>query len=105
MWTLPYLKLCSTTSHCFAEIAKGHAAHRPGQHARKIQDPGIGPYIRNLMRHLARLDSENRYALIARPQDKEFFRDLPDNFRPSFETSPVYSVRELFGLSWQLWRS
>ena len=76
-----------------------------GLDARKIQDPGLGPYIRNLMHHLAKLDSENRYVLIARPQDKEFFRDLPDNFRPSFETSPVYSVRELFGLSWQLWRS
>lgn len=76
-----------------------------GLDARKIQDPEIGSYIRNLMRHLARLDSENRYVLIASPQDKDAFRDLPDNFRPSFEKSPVYSVRELFGLSWQLWRS
>lgn len=76
-----------------------------GLDARKIQDLGIGPYIRNLMRHLARLDTENRYVLIAHPQDKEVFRDLPDNFRPSYEKSPVYSVRELFALSWQLWRS
>jgi glycosyltransferase involved in cell wall biosynthesis len=76
-----------------------------GLDARKIQDLGIGPYIRNLMRHLARLDTENRYVLIAHPQDKEVFRDLPDNFRPSYESSPVYSVRELFALSWQLWRS
>jgi glycosyltransferase involved in cell wall biosynthesis len=64
-----------------------------GLDARKIQDPGIGPYIRNLMRHLARM------------QDKDFFRDLPDNFRPGYERAPVYSVRELFALSWQLWRS
>lgn len=76
-----------------------------GLDARKIQDPGIGPYIRNLMRHLSRIDSENRYVLIARPQDKDLFRDLPDNFRPGYERAPVYSVRELFALSWQLWRS
>ncbi|HYN19904.1 MAG TPA: glycosyltransferase family 1 protein [Thermoanaerobaculia bacterium] len=76
-----------------------------GLDARKIQDPGIGPYIRNLIRHLARLDLENRYVLIARPQDKDLLRDLPENFRPGYESSPTYSVRELFALSWQLWRS
>jgi alpha-1,3-rhamnosyl/mannosyltransferase len=76
-----------------------------GFDARKIQDPGIGPYVRNLIRHLARIDPENRYVLLARPQDKDAFRDLPENFRPGYESSPVYSVRELFALSWQLWRS
>lgn len=76
-----------------------------GLDARKIQDLGIGPYIRNLMRHLARLDTENRYVLIAHPQDREAFRHLPENFRPAYESSPVYSVRELFALSWQLWRT
>lgn len=75
-----------------------------GLDTRKIQDPGIGTYIRNLVRHLARLDSENRYVLLARPQDKDMFRDLPDNFRPRYEKSPVYSARELVALSWQLWR-
>jgi glycosyltransferase involved in cell wall biosynthesis len=75
-----------------------------GLDARKIQDFGIGTYIRNLIRHLARIDAENRYVLIARPQDKDLFRELPDNFKPSFENAPVYSVRELFALSWHLWR-
>lgn len=75
-----------------------------GLDARKIQDFEIGTYIRNLIRHLARIDTENRYVLIAHPQDREAFRDLPDNFRPRYDTSPVYSARELVSLSWQLWR-
>jgi glycosyltransferase involved in cell wall biosynthesis len=75
-----------------------------GLDARKIQDIEIGTYIRNLIRHLARIDTENRYVLIARPQDRDSFRDLPENFRPQYDKSPVYSARELLGLSWQLWR-
>ena len=39
--------------------------------ARRIRDFGIGTYIRNLIRALARLDRENRYTLIARPQDAD----------------------------------
>ena len=34
---------------------------------RRIRDFGIGTYIRNLTRALARLDQENRYTLIAAP--------------------------------------
>jgi glycosyltransferase involved in cell wall biosynthesis len=75
-----------------------------GLDARKIQDLEIGTYIRNLIRHLSRIDTENRYILIARPQDRDFFRDLPDNFQPKYDKSPVYSLRELLTLSWQLWR-
>ncbi len=68
-----------------------------GLDARKIQEYGIGTYIRNLVRGLAQIDPENRYLLIARPQDKDAFVDLPDNFRPVFEKAPVYSARELVG--------
>jgi glycosyltransferase involved in cell wall biosynthesis len=75
-----------------------------GLDARKIQDFGIGTYIRNLIQALAKIDLENRYVLFARPQDKDAFRDLPDNFRPAFESSPVYSARELVALSWKIWR-
>ncbi len=44
-------------------------------------DFGIGTYIRNLIRALARLDQENRYTLIARPQDVEELAGLGPNFR------------------------
>jgi glycosyltransferase involved in cell wall biosynthesis len=75
-----------------------------GLDARKILDFGIGTYVRNLVRSLAGIDHENRYALLVRPQDRELLGDLPDNFRPVVEGSPVYSARELVALSWRLWR-
>jgi len=36
--------------------------------ARRLGDFGIGTYIRNLVRSLARLDRENHYTLIIRPK-------------------------------------
>lgn len=75
-----------------------------GFDARNIRDLGVGTYARNLVRALARIDSENRYLLFARPQDRDVFRELPATFQPVFETTPVYSVRELVALSWRLLR-
>lgn len=75
-----------------------------GIDARKIQDFGIGTYVRNLIRSLAALDSENRYVLLAKPEDQDGLLDLPENFQVALESSPVYSVRELFALSWHLYR-
>lgn len=75
-----------------------------GIDARKIQDFGIGTYVRNLVRSLAAIDSENRYVLLAKPSDKESLRDLPANFHVATESSPVYSLRELVALSWHLYR-
>lgn len=75
-----------------------------GIDARKIQDFGIGTYVRNLIRGLAAIDSENRYILLAKPGDREGLLDLPPNFQVAMEKSPVYSVRELFSLSWQIYR-
>lgn len=75
-----------------------------GLDARKIQDFGIGTYIRNLVRALAEIDRENRYVLLVRPQDRDHLPDLPDTFRLAVESAPVYSLRELAALSWQLYR-
>ncbi|HSN85129.1 MAG TPA: glycosyltransferase family 1 protein [Thermoanaerobaculia bacterium] len=75
-----------------------------GIDARKIQDFGIGTYVRNLVRSLAAIDSENRYVLLAKPADQESLRDLPANFQVATESSPVYSVREIVALSWHLYR-
>jgi glycosyltransferase involved in cell wall biosynthesis len=75
-----------------------------GIDARKIQDFGIGTYVRNLIRSLAAIDTENRYILLAKPGDREGLLDLPPNFQLAMEKSPVYSVRELFSLSWQIYR-
>src|SRR4029079_10162762 len=66
-----------------------------GLDARKIQDFGIGTYIRNLVRSLAEIDGENGYVLLVRPQAREPLPALPDSFRVAVESSPVYSMREL----------
>jgi glycosyltransferase involved in cell wall biosynthesis len=47
---------------------------------RHIRDFGIGTYIRNLVRGIARLDQENRYTLIARPQETGDLAGLGPNF-------------------------
>ena len=75
-----------------------------GLDARKIQDFGIGTYVRNLVRSLTALDRENRYVLLVRPADREFLPELPENFKVAIESSPVYSLREILALSWQLYR-
>lgn len=75
-----------------------------GIDARKIQDFGIGTYVRNLIRSLAAIDTENRYVLLAKPGDREGLLDLPGNFQVALESSPVYSLRELASLSWHLYR-
>jgi glycosyltransferase involved in cell wall biosynthesis len=75
-----------------------------GIDARKIRDFGIGTYIRNLVRGLAQLDTENRYLLLVGPNGPEALAGLPENFALVPERSKVYSVRELFALSWRLWR-
>ena len=49
--------------------------------ARRLNDFGIGTYIRNLIRALARLDQENRYTLITGPTQPEQLIGLPTNFQ------------------------
>lgn len=79
-------------------------AYTIGIDARKLQDFGIGTYVRNLVAHLGEIDPVNRYVLFTGPQRKDNLRDLPENFRLVTESSPVYSVRELLALSWKLFR-
>ncbi len=81
--------------------------YRIGIDARKLQDFGIGTYIRNLVRALAEIatvDFQARYVLLVRADDREQLADLPANFELAVESAPVYSARELVTLSWQLWR-
>jgi glycosyltransferase involved in cell wall biosynthesis len=62
--------------------------------ARKLRDFGIGTYIRNLLRHLARLDARSEYVVLCRDHDSPFVSELGENFRPVMEWSGQYSVRE-----------
>jgi glycosyltransferase involved in cell wall biosynthesis len=67
---------------------------RIGIDARKLHDFGIGTYIRNLLRHLARLDRETEFVLLCRREDREALAALGENFRAVTETAANYSVAE-----------
>src|SRR5215510_13183549 len=47
---------------------------------RKLNDFGIGTYIRNVIVNLAQLDRESNYFLIGREHDRGEFSTLPSNF-------------------------
>jgi glycosyltransferase involved in cell wall biosynthesis len=62
--------------------------------ARKLRDYGIGTYVRNLLRHLSRIDKTTEYVVLCRDWDLELLNQLCPNFRPVAESSPGYSIRE-----------
>jgi glycosyltransferase involved in cell wall biosynthesis len=62
--------------------------------ARKLRDYGIGTYIRNLLRQLARLDHRTEYVVLCRDEDRAFAEELGENFRTVPERSGPYSIRE-----------
>ena len=62
--------------------------------ARKWRDYGIGTYVRNLVRHLARLDHETTYFLFCDRTDAMTLRDLAANFVPVIDESPGYGFME-----------
>jgi hypothetical protein len=58
-----------------------------GIDARKLHDFGIGTYIRNLLKQLARIDQVNEYVLVCQPGDVAIVNELGVNFRAVAETS------------------
>jgi len=64
--------------------------------ARKLRDYGIGTYVRNLLRHLSRLDSTTEYVVLCRGEDCEVLGSLGENFRAVSEAAPAYSISEQF---------
>ncbi len=74
--------------------------------ARKVHDFGIGTYIRNILRQLARIDHETEYVLLCQNADRDLPRTLgADNFRAVVDQSPPYSVREQLSVPWALLRN
>ena len=71
---------------------------------RKINDFGIGTYLRNLIRHLPGLDSDNEYHLLCYERDEELLRSLSSNFRLSFVKAKNYSLAEHFSIPAKLKR-
>jgi glycosyltransferase involved in cell wall biosynthesis len=73
--------------------------------ARKLHDFGIGTYIRNILRQLARLDRRTEYVLICGDRDRELGLSLGDNFRVEVDTSKPYSIWEQVTVPWTLVRT
>src|SRR5262245_51011373 len=59
-----------------------------------MHDFGIGTYIRNLLRHLARIDTAAEYVVLCRAEDREALSHVGPNFRPVTETAANYSIGE-----------
>jgi glycosyltransferase involved in cell wall biosynthesis len=72
--------------------------------ARKWRDLGIGTYVRNLIRHLARLDHQTTYLVFCSASDEPTLRDLAENFVPVVEGSAGYGVREHISIPLKLKR-
>jgi glycosyltransferase involved in cell wall biosynthesis len=62
--------------------------------ARKLHDYGIGTYVRNLLRQIARQDTTTEYVVICQPKDCPGVEGLGENFRAISDKSQPYSVGE-----------
>lgn len=73
--------------------------------ARKLHDYGIGTYVRNVLKQLARQDQTNEYVLICRPEHVGLSADLGPNFRDVADRSKPYSVAEQVSIPMDLRRN
>ncbi|MBI3671392.1 glycosyltransferase family 1 protein, partial [Candidatus Azambacteria bacterium] len=60
------------------------------------EQTGIGLYIKNLIEHIAKIDSENQYVLFLRKDQFEKFALPGKNFKKSLADSKWYSFSEQF---------
>jgi glycosyltransferase involved in cell wall biosynthesis len=72
--------------------------------ARKLHDYGIGTYVRNLIRQLARQDQTTEYVLLCHPDDCVAAKALGENFRAVPDDSRPYSIREQISVPMDLRR-
>lgn len=68
--------------------------------ARKLHDYGIGTYVRNLVRQLARQCGDEWYGLVCRPADEAFVRALGPRFEPIVARAGHYSATEQVVIPW-----
>ena len=77
---------------------------RIGIDARKLHDFGIGTYIRNLLRQLARLDHDTEFVVLCRPEDTAVIAALGPNLKAVGERSGNYTVTEQLSIPFSLRR-
>jgi alpha-1,3-rhamnosyl/mannosyltransferase len=86
--------------------AGGTGKPRIGIDARKVKDYGIGSYIRELIGGIARCPESERYRFLiyVGPFDRDALPTLPAHFEVADEEAPGYSVSELTGFAWRIFR-
>ncbi len=72
--------------------------------ARKLHDFGIGTYVQNLLRQLARLDADDDYVLLCRKDDRDMLDALGPNFHTIVDSASPYSIREQVSIPTRLTR-
>jgi glycosyltransferase involved in cell wall biosynthesis len=79
---------------------------RIGIDARKVRDYGIGSYIRQLLESIGRQPDSERYRFLvyARASDRDAFPPLPAHFELVEEEARGYSLAELTGFAWRIFR-
>jgi glycosyltransferase involved in cell wall biosynthesis len=72
---------------------------------RKLRDYGIGTYVRNLLRQLARQENPHEYVVFCRASDCDTIEELGPRFRAVIETAGPYTIAEQFALPMDLRRA
>jgi glycosyltransferase involved in cell wall biosynthesis len=77
-----------------------------GIDARKINDFGIGSYIRHLLAAIGEKEESRgyRFRVYVHRADRDALSTLPDHFEAVVEDAPGYSVSELTRFAWRLFR-
>lgn len=75
---------------------------RIGIDARMIDNTGIGRYLRNLLLHLARLDTRNIYIVFVNADNSRVVQQENIQFVPLQIPVPLYSLREQWWLPWEI---
>ncbi len=71
---------------------------------RKVNDFGIGTYLRNLIRYVPEFEGDNDCVLLGHQDDEELLRSLHPDARIAFVRSANYSVSEHLSIPWKLRR-
>ena len=72
--------------------------------ARKLHDFGIGTYVRNLLRQLARQAPGHEYVVLCRAQDCDTIEEYGPRFKAIVEPAGNYSIAEQFAVPMDLRR-
>ena len=78
---------------------------RIGIDIRKLNDFGVGTYVRNLIRQLGRIDQDTEYVLLCQNDDCNITNELGENFRAVPDSAKQYSLQEQLSVPFKIFRA